>query len=92
MFWGERKKETISPNYAAHHLKANSFAYKSEASILHLLHMLLRESITFLSVQNIVRGWHSNVSDIYVMKTNIWQSVSDIYVMKTNIWQSKQRG
>jgi hypothetical protein len=41
MFWGERKKETISPNYAAHQLKASSFAYKSKA---------------FLSVQNIEVG------------------------------------
>jgi len=74
MFWGDRKKETISPNYAAHQLKASSFAYKSKASRLHLLHALLRESSTLLSVQNVVRGWHSNVSDIYIMKTNILQS------------------
>jgi len=74
MFWGERKKETISPNYVAHQLKASSFAYKSKASRLRLFHMLLRESSTIISVQNIVRGWHSNVSDIYIMKKSIWQS------------------
>jgi hypothetical protein len=76
MFWGEREKKT-SPNYVAHQLKASSFAYKSKASRLHLLHILLRDSSTILSVQNVVRGSHSNVTDIYIMK---------------NIWQSKQRG
>jgi hypothetical protein len=73
-FGMKRKKETISPNYVAHQLKASSFAYKSKASRLHLLHMLLRDSSTILSVQNEVRGWHSNVCDIYIMKKSIWQS------------------
>jgi len=58
----------------AHQLKASCFAYESKASSLQLLHMLLRESSSILSVQNVVRGWHSNVSDIYIMKKSIWES------------------
>jgi hypothetical protein len=53
---GSEKKETISPSYVAHQLKASSFAYKNKASKVHLLHMLLSDSSTILSVQNVVRG------------------------------------